>query len=45
MTASVGQTFVGTAPQRSTTQPSDARTGEDGPAFGELLAHEKTPGK
>lgn len=45
MTASVGQTFVGTALQRSTTQQSDARTGEDSPAFGELLAHEKTPGK
>lgn len=45
MTASVGQTLIGTAPQRSSTQPSDTRAGEDGPAFGDLLAHEKTPGK
>lgn len=45
MTASVGQTFIGTAPQRSSTQQSDGKAGEDGPAFGELLSHEKTPGK
>ncbi len=45
MTASVGQNFPGIALPRSGNQQSTGKTGEDGPAFDDLLAHRQTTGK
>lgn len=45
MTASVGQNFPGIALPRSGNQPSTGKTGEDGPAFDDLLAHREATGK
>lgn len=45
MTASVGQNFPGIALPRSGNQQSAGKTGEDGPAFDDLVAHREPTGK